>query len=101
MAFPDRSCQLPADGKERLDVGLLLQLSLNLSNKLSALLVDPILGLEEAAAPTIPQHFQRLDLLLACKLLFQRRGCCRRAARLLDLPVDLLDFSLQTHFQVV
>src|SRR5690606_11796118 len=95
------SVKAPANREKRSEVDLLLQLPLDLGDELGPLLVDLVLRAKQRPALLIAKRLEALDLLLPGQLVFQSQGCSRRPSRLLDLPIDLLDLSLQTHLEVV
>ena len=64
-------------------------------------MINFILCIKECPPPTVALPLQRPDQFLTLELRFQRQRSSRRASRLLDLPVHLLDLALQGHLQVV
>jgi hypothetical protein len=84
--------------KKWLHLDLLTQFAFDLLDQLITLLIHFILSVKESATFVVTLSLQNSDLLLSSKLFLQREGGRAGAARLLDLPISVLDFEFQAKF---
>ena len=80
---------------------MLSELTFNLGNEILSLLVNLVLGVEEGTALLVAQSLDDLDLFLPIQLGFKCQSGCSGAPSLPDLAIKLLDFALQTNFEII
>src|SRR5947207_3119555 len=94
-AFPC-SCNFPPD-REQFDEGcFLFELAFNFGNELFTAAVDVVLGVKQRTPSSIALSLNGFDAFLGLELFLKgQRGSCG-AVRFPDLPVEFLNFTLQT-----
>jgi hypothetical protein len=95
------SCKSPPD-IEQFDEGcFLFELAFNFGNELFTAAVDVVLGVKKRTPSGIALSLNSFDAFLGVELFLKgQRGSCG-AARFPDLPVEFLNFTLQTSLQII